>query len=458
MHAPERSWKQLAPPALLAGVAALAVVASPLLAAGVALAGGLVLFTVRPMLGWVLVVLTYPFIYLQLFLGRTINVPYVDALAALCALGFIVRLALQWIRTGTRPALGRLPGLLPFALFIGAAALSLTNSDDLGEGVKFLFRPLTFFYAMFVALPAIILDRPSRLFTTFRAMFAVGLVAAAMGAWSFLMPPETMALRRAVPIAFAGIAPLGTNHNLIAEVLVSIIPIGVILARFAHDAVRRWYVVGTIAFGVVTLLTLSRNGWLTLAMEGLILVIATARLRGVSWKRMVLSAGGVAAVALLAVGLFSRTAVARSSNENRLRLTAIALEQFRDHPFVGAGVGTFQEAVARDRWYIADFGAPQEAHGLVQKLLAETGMLGLVTFVALLAALMRAIVRAYHRAAPSPEWQFILLALVTSAAGSIVFQLFNTSYFVSKLWLPLGIAIAAARLAERGIALRTGRA
>jgi hypothetical protein len=38
--------------------------------------------------------------------------------------------------------------------------------------------------------------------------------------------------------------------------------------------------------------------------------------------------------------------------------------------------------------------------------------------------------------------------LTLSSGGSIIFQLFNTSYFVSKLWLPLGIALAAARLAE----------
>lgn len=473
-------------PALIAGAVAVFVPSLPLLGT-LAILVLIATFAVWPMLGWSLVVLSYPFIYLQLFIGREINIPYVDLLAMLTFAGVAIQKFLPF-RSGngggaTRPAkfqrsgrggatggnfspsfrggarggawsLLSLPGLVPFVLFITVAALSLQNVEHLALGFKYLLRPLSFFYLMFVVLPILVIDTPKRLFTTLRMMFLVGGIAAAMGIWSMLFPPEPGAFRRAVPIAIFGTTPLGTNHNLIAEVLVSVIPIGIILAAFVHGRLRRWYVVGTAALALITLLTFSRNGWLTLAIEGAILLVVLARDRGISWRRIASYAAPAAALAVLAIAVFSTTTVAQSSNLNRLRLTEIAVAQFRDHPWVGAGVGTFIEAVSRDRWYIADFGKPQEAHGLVQKLLAETGALGLLTFVWLLIAIVRHIVRVYRRSEVAPAWRLILLALLCSAFGSIIFQLFNTSYFVSKLWLPLGLALAATRLAERGIALR----
>jgi len=444
-------------PAVAAGALAVAFPSLPLIG-GVLLLASLIAFAAWPMLGWSLVVLTYPFIYLQVFFGETMNIPYVDLLALLTFVGVAIRVVVNRVRRrsayGLRLTAYDLPGLLPFLLFIAVAALSLINVEDVAAGVKFLLRPLTFSYLMFVALPVIVIDSPRRLFTTFRIMFLVGVLAAAMGVWSLLSPPEPGAFRRAVPIIVYGMTPLGTNHNLLAEVLVSVVPVGVILALFTGERLRRWYVVGTLALTAVALLTFSRNGWLTLAVEGAVLSVALARDRGIPWRRIAAATAPIAAVVAVAISLFSFTAVARSSNVNRLRLTEIAFAQFREHPIIGAGIGTFQEAVARDKWYIADFGKPQEAHGLIQKTLAETGVLGFLAFAALLAAVVAAIIRTYRSATVAPAWRFILLALLCTAFGSIVFQIFNTSYFVSKLWLPLGVAVAAVRLAVQGIALR----
>lgn len=443
--------------ALLAGVVALLVPVP--IAFGITVVAAAIAIAARwPMLAWSLVVLAYPFIYFQFFIGQTINIPYVDLFAIVTFVGVLIHFLVVHIRDGRffniQHLTFNIPGLLPFLLFIAVAALSLANMDDLGAGIKFLLRPLSFFYLMFIVLPAVVIDRPQRLFTTFRLLFIVGGIAAMMGLWSLVFPPEPGGFRRAVPIAVHGMTPLGTNHNLIAEVLVSVIPIGAILAMYAHGIRRRWYVVGTIVFALVALLTFSRNGWLTLAVEVSILFVAFARIRGYSWRRVLLWASPIMMAAAIIIAIFSTTSFARSSNVNRMQLTRIAFAQFRAHPFIGAGVGTFQEVVARDKWYIAEFGQPQEAHGLVQKLLAETGAFGLLTFLWLLGSILAAIVRTYARSRAAPAWRFIILALLCAAVGSMVFQLFNTSYFVSKLWLPLGVAIAAARLSERSIALR----
>ncbi len=146
----------------------------------------------RPMLGWSLVVLAYPFIYLQFFIGHTINIPYVDAFAILTFVGVGIRMCMQWRRGGYSTfniQHSTFSSLLPFLLFLAVAAFSLVNVDDIGGGIKFLLRPLSFFYLMYIVLPAIIIDRPRRLFTTFRLLFIVGGIAAAMGSWSLVFPP-----------------------------------------------------------------------------------------------------------------------------------------------------------------------------------------------------------------------------------------------------------------------------
>jgi O-antigen ligase len=437
---------------LAAGIAAIA----PPTFTFIVLGAGLVvaLFALYPMLGLILIAATYPFIYLQVPISETMRVPIVDLLAMATALGVAVRLLALWIRTGERPTIKPIPGFWWFIAFLAAATLSLFSVSDLAAGVKFLFRPLTFFYFMFVAVPHIVIDTPRKLFVILRVLFVVGLAAAAMGAWSFVFPPEPGMFRRAVPMTILGIAPLGTNHNLIAEVLVSVIPIGLMLSLYAGGQMRRWYAVGVMFMISICMLTFSRNAWLSLAVEFAVVGSVFAHTHKISWRRIAQAVVPMLAVATIFITLVSQSSVAESSNRNRLHLTEIAFEQFRDHPIIGSGVGTFMEAVRRDRWYIADYGTAQEAHGVAQKLLAETGIFGFVTFFGLLAALLAFILRTYMESANLPRWRIAILALSCSALGSIIFQLFNTSYYVSKMWLPIGVALAASQLARRGGALK----
>ena len=41
---------------------------------------------------------------------------------------------------------------------------------------------------------------------------------------------------------------------------------------------------------------------------------------------------------------------------------------------------------------------------------------------------------------------YILFGLLISVLGIFVFQLFNTSYYISKLWLIVGIALVAVKI------------
>lgn len=412
-------------------------------------------------LGLYLIVLLYPFIYLQLFIGQDVNVPYVDLIAIFVFVAWILRSLflppyggihfIKNIGKGARLSLDNFPGFFLFLLFFIAALLSLINTESFAYSLKYIIRPLSFFYLMFVVLPYNIINSRKVLMKIFWCFFGVGIFVALMGVLSVLFLETAGVLRRAVPLPIFGVPILGTNHNLIAEVLISVIPIGFILIWETKEIwLKKILIAGVLLMSMVNLLTFSRTGWIALAFELLVLVL-------IKYRKNIRSFAELGAVIFLILSplvvygyIFMTSEIVRSSNLNRLALTQIALETFYDHPIVGAGAGTFVDQVARDKWYVVDFGNPSEAHGVVQKLLAEMGILGFLTFFALLGYIIWRLVKTYKRLSPQSQYKYIILALILSSSGSIIFQLFNTSYFVSKLWLPLGVALAAARLAEEG--------
>jgi len=403
-------------------------------------------------IGIYLITLLYPFIYLQLWLGQDINIPYVDLLAIFVFLAWGLKLFWGWLRKIEKFSLKPFPGFFFFLLFILVASLSLINVENLKLGIKYILRPLSFFYLMFVVLPYNVIKEKKNLFNVFRLLFLLGIFIALMGLWSFLFPPVKTVFRRAIPLPVFGIPILGTNHNLIAEALVAIIPASLVLVWQKKDLfLKHLFFLGVLLMILVTLLTFSRTGWITLSLELFILLLIRYRL----FLRKVLNYLPLIILFLtpffIYAYFFFQSPIVASANLNRLKLTKIAFDMWLDHPWIGSGVGTFIETVSRDRWYIIDYGEPLEAHGVIQKLFAEIGILGFLAFFLLLGVLFLKVIKTYRKIPQESFWKYTLLAMILMLLGSIVFQLFNTSYYVSKMWYPIGIALAASRIAQKEI-------
>jgi len=445
---------------LIIGIAAVALLAPWQYVLGIIAAVLVLLFFFRFItLGLYLMVLFYPFIYFQLFIGRDVNIPYVDLLAMIVFISWAIRSiffppygGIHFIKNlgkGAKLSFENFPGVVFFLLFFTASLLSLINAENFLYSLKYILRPLTFFYLMFVVLPYNVINSKKVLLNVLRIFYGVGIFVALMGLWSILFSENSGLLRRALPLPIFGVPILGTNHNLIAEVLVSVIPIGFILIWEAKEVwLKKLLITGVLLMAAINLLTFSRTGWIALAFELLALVLIKYRKNIRNYFELGLVVMLIVSPLLIYGYFFLTSEIVRSSNMNRIALTKIALETFIKHPIVGAGAGTFVDQVAMNRWYIVDFGSPSEAHGVSQKLLAETGALGFLTFFALLGYIILRLFRAYRETPDKSSYKYILLALILTSVGSIIFQLFNTSYFVSKMWLPLGVALAAARLAE----------
>lgn len=232
------------------------------------------------------------------------------------------------------------------------------------------------------------------------------------------------------------------NPNDLAGIALLVLSVAVALLAFRLPHWWRLALLGASGFiGFVMLVTQSRGALIGLAIFGVgLLVRSSARQR----KRVAL--GIVAAVAVLSIyapaGVWDRlsglknigsteqlSAVDREgSAEQRFEIWKVATTIAAEHPILGVGLGAYGPAHAQTAMR-PDFKrtarGPRDAHSTYLSVLAETGLVGLVIFLAIIGATWRHATRIRRRAA----------ALLPSEEQAIrVLQLGLAAYLVAGIW------------------------
>lgn len=388
-------------------------------------------------------ILTPPFhdSALDAFFPHGIDLSVGNFFSLLVLFAFLIQLFLA-LAARQKPKLN-LPLAGTAALFWLASFLSVYNAGDVSQllSFKYVLYPIIFSYVVFVLLPAGVARRRDDVLSLAQGMFAAGVLAAAMGAASFFTAAG-QAAGRATPISIFGVWPLGSNHNLLAETLVATAPLALLFAYRARGRKRMLCLLTAVLMTLIGLLTFARTAWIAFAIMAAVAAIVEYRgaLRRHIWQTVAVL------LLLLPLGaafvLFSESRVVQGSTASRVALTNFALFEFSSHPIIGAGAGTFVERLGEAKDFLEDFGDPLDAHGFVQKILAEEGFVGFVLFLLLLGRIVQTFA-AGVRAAESPEARKTLLLFSLAAAGLIVYEIFNTTYWSAKLWLPIGLALAA---------------
>ena len=477
--------------------------------AGLALFFSVLFFYFHPNWGIYLMVLFFPFVGLQFFFGQNHNLPLIDIIASLVFIAWILRCGDNYIskinichshksgnslfqKVGFRnrtkhlknneiAALSSLkyleetprndsknttlynlilkkikysltifPGWPIFALFIIVNLISLFNSYDLFLSLKYVLRPLAFFYFAFLVLPSNTINSYKILKNVLWIFLFLGIFAAAIGTFSLFLDFGEL-IPRAKPIAICGWAPLGFNHNALAELLIAIIPLNWLLIILSKkEIVKKFLLITLILMISILLLTFSRTGWICLFLEILLFWYFIYREQT---KKLFKKIPSLALLILPIAFIFSllmfqllTSSVGWQANENRLFLNEISYEAFLNHPIVGNGAGTFVSLVRTNLAYILEYGQPLDSHGVIQKIAVESGILGLIAFLAFIFYILRKLFFAFKNT--SAENQNILFAFFLVAFASFVFQLFSTSYFIANFWLPIGTGLAAVKIIE----------
>ena len=224
--------------------------------------------------------------------------------------------------------------------------------------------------------------------------------------------------------------------------------------RFLFHPVTR---VLTAALFVVTLvclaLTYCRGAWVAFVLGMLSL--------GLHSRKMLI---GAVVLAVVFVGGFFPSLVKERGGDmviknmndvmgrnNRLGYWERATVIIKDHPWMGSGINTY--SLVQQRYSVGWGGYP---HNSYLQMTAETGLVGLATFLWMLGRLLWAVFRALRRAAPS-GFQTLLLGAVTGFICFLLHSFVDTNLYSVQLeslfWVYMGLLWALVRLVtqEEGV-------
>jgi tetratricopeptide (TPR) repeat protein len=172
-------------------------------------------------------------------------------------------------------------------------------------------------------------------------------------------------------------------------------PLVIVTAAWALTTRQRAYrvILGTMALllALTVLLTQSRGGVLSLLAAGAVLLLLrgadSAWLRARIAPRWLLAGGGLLAAGLLAGFVWlTLPAGVPGSNAGRLEMLQAAVTLFREQPVTGVGVGLFGRGFREIRSPSLVQDKLASAHNLYLNTAAETGIIGVLAGLALLAA------------------------------------------------------------------------
>ena len=390
---------------------------------------------------------------------------YAEGVLVLGALVAITKLLLQRFRGGTRLLSHQawaLTGVL-FAAYWLPELFSTFDAANRAHSLAQTVSDLRYLPFLWLAASAVASDAGRR--TTFTGLAAI------MGVWTIdaLMQEAsgTSPLFSLIDIAKHAISGHGMctadevqRLDRLSGILGPCnLKLGIVLASlspFVLDAAhRRWKIVGWLvaafAVGLVIMLAGSRASWITYA---LVLALSGWRALGLRKLAVVFVLGAVFAVGLFAFSpqvreRFERTSAALTADRNgvdvalsgRTRIWGAALCMIRAHPINGVGARDFRDvfpACDPEPGQTAAWGEGPafHAHQWVLEVLSETGVLGLLLWIAGIAMAWRA--WRYAPPAARDRARPPMIALVATLFP------FNTHLaFYSTFWGGLALLLAA---------------
>jgi O-antigen ligase len=224
-----------------------------------------------------------------------------------------------------------------------------------------------------------------------------------------------------------------------------------------------WYLLGFLVMTVAVLLSLARQGWLSLIIVGAMVLLYHQRHTKIQWKRLVLVAVGVLITLLAGMSLMrdlperlATLAVSKAADDptilHRLKFLALAVEDIREHPIVGLGSSSFQ-LLYEDEDNIGV--GPAWLDNLFIRIIHDTGIVGMTVF----GWFMIALGRGAWRVLTSSLHDQASTAVGALSAGALVmliaYQLTDAST-LGFTWIHLGVLAAAVRIAGAGSAGAVG--
>ena len=221
---------------------------------------------------------------------------------------------------------------------------------------------------------------------------------------------------------------------------------------------RAWLTIAFLIIAVGFFATESRGGLIALAVASIAALVIAPRQRG----RIVVFAAVMGIASLILIGLspgaIHRIVDVGGGSSGRSDLWKVGYEVFKAHPIAGVGIGNF---IVVEPHYALQSGfldrpgyiniTPQIVHNTYLQLLAETGVIGLLAFVAVIVGFLRIAwqaCRRFERIGHS-EYSDLTRAVVLATVGMLSALFFITNVTDLRLWVLLGLAPVMLGVAKR---------
>lgn len=398
----------------------------------------------------------YLLVFFLPFIGWSINwhglvIPWVDLVALAVLSAWLLRLLSQTIfPSQSRPVrpVTRWPLGWPFFIFIAFSFVSAIFSQQIAVSFWYVVRWPLFLYLAFIFLPYNLMENKKDLKRTLLVLSGSVLLVLISGYLSLYGQDWHNNFFQINAVSLFGTYPFGDNHNLIAEFLnTGAFIILALKAWLTNPRLKRLLDIFFLITVVAIILTFSRAAWITLALQ--IGIYAWYYLKEKNYSSRSIAAAA-ALILILILPLTWKMSLFQQNNNgstsSRWLLTEISWQAFLNRPYFGYGSGQFPNLVADNTRYIAQYGSPIDAHGFLQKILAENGALGLAAWLFIIAYLFKEAHVSIKKYQKNYPW---LLPLWLAGGGALFFQIFNTSYYKGKVWLPLALALVAVRLIQK---------
>jgi O-antigen ligase len=334
---------------------------------------------------------------------------------------------------------------IPTALLVVAGAIAIVVSPDhvgaIGFYRAYFIEPVLLFYV------AVDLLRKPDDFRTVLGAFVVGSTVFAimnLGAWGI-----ALATTRLADIDL-GNAPkaLYSSPNSVAMFLEPAVTLAAGFALYSANRRDRTAALICLPFLLASLVaTLSRAGFLTLAVLALVVVFTMRRRVAKLGLLGALVIGGIAILQIPAVAkrLYHQFDPSYPYNtfEGRLQIWGDTLHMLRDHPIFGAGLRAY--VIVMRPYVTTPAGVPElYAHNIFLSMWAELGLLGLAAFAVLLGMLLW---RGWSSFSKAEGFARPLLWGTAAAFVAItVHGLFDTPYYGNDLsvefWILAALEVA----------------
>jgi O-antigen ligase len=254
-----------------------------------------------------------------------------------------------------------------------------------------------------------------------------------------------------------------SDPNYYGQILLTALPIAVYRLLTEDDRLRR--VLGGVCSLLITaamIFTYSRGSFIAVVVIGILI----ARERHFNLVKLTIGFTALLLILtpILPEGYLDRILTLQDVLPSNLSLQSersfrgrssemtVAMKMFIDHPIIGLGLANYESHYLEYSALVGldDRFEPREAHDLYLEIAAETGILGLLTFLGMLVAVISSLWRAKRRLARIKRADLIpwVSGVEYGLASYLVTSIFLHGSYIRYFWLIIALAVGCAVLVD----------